>query len=313
MYSGQDPYTRDKKPSSLVIMTGALVMILGVSLLLIFKYKPENHKSDTENKAVVYSPSDEYLSSVEKSILQVSDLTVQMYLLDGLFDELVYTESPEEERIKQFVANYKDYASVFGRDKLFLNSTAWLSKERDSSALSFDKQIEYIDNSIAILLESIDKKKKFLNTIPIALPVDQKDAQIVSGFGMRDHPVLDEPRFHAGIDIKAPVGTIVVATASGRVLSTEEQMGSGYGRPCLIEHKFGYQTLYGHLVRLEVYKNKIVQKGDIIGRVGDTGLSQGPHLHYEVRKSGRNLNPSFFLFEGLTDSEYREIIKLGTQ
>jgi murein DD-endopeptidase MepM/ murein hydrolase activator NlpD len=149
-------------------------------------------------------------------------------------------------------------------------------------------------------------------TIPVAFPIEKKDAQIISGFGMRDHPILNEPRMHTGIDIKAPVGTAIVATASGKVINTEEQMGYGYGRPCVIEHKYGYQTLYGHMVRLEVYKNKIVQKGDVIGRVGDTGLSQGPHLHYEVRKNGQPLNPSYFIFEGLTEKEYKEVIRLGT-
>lgn len=81
----------------------------------------------------------------------------------------------------------------------------------------------------------------------------------------------------------------------------------------MIEHKFGYRTLYGHMVRLEVYKNKYVQKGEIIGSVGDTGFCQGPHLHYEVRKNGKPLNPSWFIFERLTEKEYKEVITLGTQ
>ena len=170
-----------------------------------------------------------------------------------------------------------------------------------------------MENSVANLIESIDNRKKIFTSIPVSYPIAKKDAQIVSGFGMRDHPVLDEPRMHTGIDIKAPVGTEVVATASGKVIIPEEQIGYGYGRPCLIEHKFGYQTLYGHLVRLQVYKNQFVQKGDVIGRVGDTGLSTGPHLHYEVRKNGKPLNPSYFIFEGLTEKEYKEVITLGTQ
>lgn len=312
MNPGQGSYPRENKSVNLVIMSVILVIILGGAFLLISIFKPETREYSTAKGEIKNTPK-EHIEKIEKSILEVNNLTDEARLFDELFDELVYTESPAPDRIGEFVSNYKNFAVLYAEDKNKFRTSDWISKDYDSAIISYDRQQKFLENSIVNLLKAIDYKKKILITIPVAFPISKKEAQIVSGFGMRDHPILNEPRMHTGIDIKAPVGTAVVATASGKVINTEEQIGYGYGRPCVIEHKFGYQTLYGHMVRLEVYKNKYVQKGEIIGRVGDTGLSQGPHLHYEVRKNGKPLNPSFFIFEGLTENEYKEVIALGTQ
>jgi murein DD-endopeptidase MepM/ murein hydrolase activator NlpD len=307
-----DPYSQGKKSVSLVILVVALLIIIGVVFILILKFKPET-KNISNVKYELNNTPKERTETNNKSILEIYNLTNEALLLDQLFDELVYPDSPEGDRIKDFVSSYKDYASLYSEEKNRFSTSELSIKDYDSAKISFDQQRKFLENSIVTLLKSIDNKKKIFRSIPVAFPIAKANAQIISGFGMRQHPILDEPRMHTGIDIRAPVGTAVVATASGRVINTEEQVGYGYGRPCMIEHKFGYQTLYGHMVRLEVYKNKIVQKGDVIGRVGDTGLSQGPHLHYEVRKNGKPLNPSYFIFEGLTEKEYKEVIKLGTQ
>lgn len=307
-----DPFQRENKSGNLAILVVILILILGVAFTIILIFKPKTAEIITVNGEITNTPK-EHIEAIEPSIHRIYDLTNEMHLLDKLFDELVYTESPEPDRISEFVSNYQNYAAKYGKNSNEFRTSDWFSKNYDSTILSFDRQNKYLENSIVNLIKSIEIKQKIFLSIPVSYPIAKKDAQIVSGFGMRDHPILNEPRMHTGIDIKAPVGTVVVATASGRVIRTEEQVGYGYGRPCLIEHKFGYQTLYGHLVRLEVYINKMVQKGDVIGRVGDTGLSAGPHLHYEVRKNGKPLNPSWFIFEGLTEKEYKDVIGLGTQ
>ncbi len=311
MNPNQGSYPRENKSGNLVIMTVILVIILGIAFALIFLFKPKTKEIITAKGEIKNTPK-EHIEKIESSIFKVFNLTNEACLFDELYDELVYTEAPSPDRIGEFVSKYKNFAVLYAEDKSGISTSDWFSKDYDSTIISLARQQKFLENSIGNLLKSIDNKKKILMTIPVAFPIEKKDAQIISGFGMRDHPILNEPRMHTGIDIKAPVGTAIVATASGKVINTEEQMGYGYGRPCVIEHKYGYQTLYGHMVRLEVYKNKIVQKGDIIGRVGDTGLSQGPHLHYEVRKNGQPLNPSYFIFEGLTEKEYKEVIRLGT-
>jgi murein DD-endopeptidase MepM/ murein hydrolase activator NlpD len=307
-----NPGPDSNSSGNLVILTVILLVIIGIVSVLITIFKPKTKDLITIKNEITKSPK-EHIEAIETSIVKIYNLTNEALLLDELFDELVYTESPRTDRIEDFVSNYRNYAALYSDDKSNFNRSDWTESKYDSSILSYTRQQEYLGSSIVSLLKSIDKREKILLSIPIAYPVAKNDAQIISGFGMREHPILNEPRMHTGIDIKAPVGTPVVATANGKVIVTREQIGVGYGQPCVIEHKFGYQTLYGHLVRLEVFKNKVVQKGDIIGRVGDTGLSQGPHLHYEVRKNGKPLNPSYFIFEGLTEKEYKEVIKLGSQ
>jgi murein DD-endopeptidase MepM/ murein hydrolase activator NlpD len=308
----QDLSSQENSSKNLIVLAVILIIILGTVFTLIFIFKPETKDFNSVKGEIKNSPK-EHIKAIESSILKIYYLTDEIRLIDELYDELVYADSPDVDQIGEFARKYKNYAALYSEDKNNFSTSDLITKDYDSTILIFKRQQEYLEKSIASLLKSIDYRHKMFISIPVAYPLAKKDAKIISGFGMRDHPILNEPRMHTGIDIKAPVGTAVIATASGKVINTQEQIGFGYGRPCVIEHKFGYQTLYGHMVRLEVFKNKIVQKGDIIGRVGDTGLSQGPHLHYEVRKNGRPLNPSLFMFEGLTEAEYKEVVALGTQ
>lgn len=311
MNPDQESFSGANNSRNLVILTVILVVILVIVFTLLVLFKPDNKEFSTVKGEISDTPK-EHIERIEAPILKIYNLTEEVRMFDELFDELIYTESPRPDRIGDFVSNYKNFAASYAEDKNNLLPSDWYSMDYDSSIINFDRQQKYLEKSIVSLLNSIDKKRKFLMTVPVAFPIAKEDAQIISGFGMRDHPILNEPRLHTGIDIKASVGTAVLATASGKIIMTDEQIGSGYGQPCLIEHKFGYSTLYGHMVRLEVHKGKLVRKGDVIGRVGDTGLSQGPHLHYEVRKNGKPLNPSYFIFEGLTEKEYKEVVALGT-
>ena len=115
------------------------------------------------------------------------------------------------------------------------------------------------------------------------------NGRISSGFGSRFHPILGYERFHAGVDLAARQGTPIVAAADGRVVSAGWQ--GGYGRAVAIMHAGGIETKYGHMSRMIAYAGEIVHRGDVIGYVGSTGLSTGPHLHFEVMRNGRPVNP----------------------
>lgn len=128
-------------------------------------------------------------------------------------------------------------------------------------------------------------------SIPSRMPVES--ATLTSGFGMRVHPVLGGRRAHKGIDLAQPTGTPVFATADGLVSRAE--WFSSYGLYISLEHGAEIQTRYGHLSRLNVASGQMVHKGDIIGYVGSTGRSTGPHLHYEVRIAGNSVNPVPYL------------------
>lgn len=145
-----------------------------------------------------------------------------------------------------------------------------------------------------------------LAAIPAIRPIKNMK-RISSGFGYRYHPILKILRPHTGIDIAAPKGTPIYATADGVV--SRESPGSGYGITVVLNHGYSYKTLYAHLSKKAVRPGKRVKRGDIIGYVGSTGLSFGPHLHYEVIKGGVRVNPVHYFFNDITPEEYDMILE----
>jgi murein DD-endopeptidase MepM/ murein hydrolase activator NlpD len=153
------------------------------------------------------------------------------------------------------------------------------------------------------------EKEKIQASIPAISPV--KNPTVVSGFGMRYHPIYKILRRHTGVDIIGKKGTPIYATADGVVSSEAE--GSGYGITVIINHGRGYQTLYAHLSKKNVRSGQRVKRGEIIGFMGNTGLSVGVHLHYEVIKNGEKVNPIHYFFGDLTPEEYNEILKQASE
>lgn len=129
---------------------------------------------------------------------------------------------------------------------------------------------------------------RFLGSLPSLMPVAARG--LTSGFGMRQHPLLGTMRVHSGIDLAASYGSPIVATSDG-VVGTANWSG-GYGLLVALDHGNGLQTRYGHMSRLNVVQGQQVHKGDVIGYVGSTGMSTGPHLHYEIRINGQAINPA---------------------
>jgi murein DD-endopeptidase MepM/ murein hydrolase activator NlpD len=310
MDSNQDPAYRENSSKTLIILVVILLLIIGMIFVLVLFFKPKTQPIDTRTGEIRNTPR-EQIEAIDPSIRKLYNLTDETRLYDELFDELVYAETPDVNLIGEFVGSFSDFAGRYSEGNKILPGSLTVPPAYDSALISFDLQQKYLNASISTLIESISKKKKVFMTIPVTYPMEKESARIVSGFGLRDHPILKERKMHTGIDIAAPVGTAVIATASGKVVKTEEK--PGYGRNCIVEHKFGYSTLYGHLVRIVVGENNFLQKGDVVGYVGNTGLSVAPHLHYEVRKNGKPMNPSFFIFEGLTKEEYKEVIQLGSK
>lgn len=161
------------------------------------------------------------------------------------------------------------------------------------------------------LAKLIKSKNEMLASIPAIQPVSNKNLKrIGSGFGVRIDPIYKVPTMHEGIDFTAPVGTPIYATGNGRV-SLVDYGHRGYGNHVIITHGFGYQTLYGHMSRVKVKIGQTVKRGDIIGYVGNSGKSTGPHCHYEVIRNGRKINPINFFYNDLTPEEYQEVLELA--
>ncbi|MGE5518362.1 MAG: M23 family metallopeptidase [Candidatus Dadabacteria bacterium] len=181
---------------------------------------------------------------------------------------------------------------------------------------AIDTSIRKLRSRIAIQKKSYDQvfgliknKEKLLAATPAIQPVSNKDLnRIASGFGYRIDPVYKTVKYHAGLDFAAPQGTPIYATADGVVKEAGPSSG-GYGNNVIINHGYGYESLYGHMYRIKTRAGKSVKRGEIIGYVGSTGKSTGPHCHYEVHKYGQRLDPVYFFYNDLGPNQFDELLK----
>jgi len=180
------------------------------------------------------------------------------------------------------------------------------------------KRLDGIRKKIYVQSESFDEliayakeKEEMLSSIPAIQPVSNQDLKrTASGFGYRIHPIYKISKFHAGMDFTAPTGTDVYSTGNGVVREVKSARRE-LGNHVIIDHGFGYQTVYAHLDRFNVREGQKVKRGDIIGFVGSTGLSTAPHLHYEVHVNGNAVNPALYYFNDLTPEEYERMLEIS--
>ena len=155
----------------------------------------------------------------------------------------------------------------------------------------------------------VKNKEKLLAATPAIQPVSNKDLKrIASGFGYRIDPIYKTVKLHPGLDFTAPAGTPIYATADG-VIEFSGNRGDGYGNNVIINHGFGYKTLYGHMYRIKARGGQKVIRGEVIGWVGSTGKSTGPHCHYEVIKNGNKIDPIYFFYNDLTPEQFDRLLK----
>lgn len=182
------------------------------------------------------------------------------------------------------------------------------------------KRLDRISKQIYIQSKSFDeviglskRKEEMIACVPAIQPISNKDLKrVASPFGVRMHPFYKVLKMHTGMDFTAPTGTEIYATGDGEV-SAVIQSARGYGNTVIIDHGFGYKTLYAHQSKVLAKQGQKVKRGEVIGLVGNTGMSMAPHLHYEVRKNDEPINPINFYFNDLTPEEYDKIIELAAQ
>ncbi len=199
------------------------------------------------------------------------------------YQELIESNLEQEDLI---VGNYKKIDEL--KKKIFIQST------------SYDELEKLAKN----------KEEKFA-ALPAIQPVSNKDLKrFSSGYGFRNDPIHQTRRMHWGVDFSAPQNTPIYATANGSVTKATYSPG-GYGYHIKIDHGFGYETLYGHMNKYIVKIGQKVKRGEIIGYVGNTGKSTAPHLHYEVHKNKKKIDPVHFFSSELSPDEYEKILKLA--
>ena len=211
---------------------------------------------------------------------------------------------PDSVRLKEMEKN-KEIKLVMSMNNIELENSI------TGSINNLTLRMAYQEKSYNDITNFIKNKEELLGATPAIQPVSNSDLKrVASGYGYRIDPVYKTVKYHAGLDFSAPQGTPIYATANG-VVRISGNLGNGFGNHVVINHGYGYETLYGHMFRINVKNGTRVKRGEIIGWVGNTGKSTGPHCHYEVHKNGRTLDPVYFFYNDLTPEQFNRLLKLA--
>jgi murein DD-endopeptidase MepM/ murein hydrolase activator NlpD len=277
------------------IVTGIIIVIL------IFQY------IDSPKEKLLRQQNDAYRESY--SVLQdrVKQLELQMAELENRDNEVYRSifeadPIPDSARLKEMEAKKEV--------RLIQNlSNTDLIKNMAGQLNNLSLRMAYQGTSFVEITNMVKNKEKLLKAIPAIQPVSNKNLNRIGGsFGYRIDPVYKDFRFHQGLDFTAPSGTPIYATADG-VVQAAGFSTDGYGNKVVINHGYGYQTLYGHMLKIKAKQGQSVKRGEVIGYIGSTGKSTGPHCHYEVIKRGTKVDPVYYFYNDLTPDQFDRLLK----
>ncbi len=290
--------------SAIFITAAALFALLGIVLADNFFESPreKNLVRNLENLELHYD-------LLQKRLDNLTLVLEDMQHRDDNIYRVIFEADPIPSSIRRAgFGGVNRYSDIEGFDK------AELVKETTKRIDVLTKQAYIQSKSYDEVIEMARNKSDMLACIPAIQPISNKDlTRIASGFGMRFHPIHKIKKMHTGMDFTAPSGTPIYATGNGSVSNDPRKRSTGYGRYVVIDHGYGYETLYAHMSKINVTKGQKVKRGEVIGFVGNTGRSTAPHLHYEVIKNGKKINPVNFFHNDLTPEEYEEMIALSQQ
>lgn len=239
---------------------------------------------------------------LNQSVTRCNKVLADLEDRDSAVYRTIFGAAPVSENKRRPVA--QDYSKLEGRSgsRLIINTKLRVD--------TLEQRLYAQSVSLDEIFKMAGTKEQRMAAMPAIMPIKKNQCKIVSGYGMRYHPILHYRRMHTGIDLTAQAGTPVYATGNGTVTTAGRgaNMG-GYGIAVVINHGYGFQTLYGHLMETKVKPGQKVKRGDLIGLVGRSGLSSGYHLHYEVIQNGNKVNPVYFFFNDLTPAEYDEVLE----
>lgn len=285
----------------------SLTLTMAVGLLLLYSNYFESPKElllKNEVKELEY-----YYENLNLEVAKLNRILAEMEHRDDNIYRKVLGAEPIDNSIREAgIGGMDRYEDV--RNKAILHEDLILKLSEAVDKLKRKTYIESKSQDDVVLLA--ENKEKLFAAIPAIQPVSNKELiSLASGFGLRIHPVYKVKKMHTGIDFAANIGTPIYATADGVVDHTDVSF-SGYGKMIEIDHGFGYRTRYAHMHGFAVYKGQRVKRGELIGYVGNTGLSTAPHLHYEVFINGVQVNPVHYFFNDLNPAEYEKVIELAS-
>jgi murein DD-endopeptidase MepM/ murein hydrolase activator NlpD len=288
------------RQTGIYILAGIILGVLFLFLFLTFFPSPREKQLLREKESM-----QSQLEILNQQVDQMQIVMTDLQQRDDNLYRVLFGAEPIPLSIRQGTQHKIDYYDSIAKmtDNQLAAELAqkvdMIAKELYTQAKSYDEVLEMAKNQ-EIRMENI----------PAIQPVMNKDLKrVASGYGMRIDPVYHVRKFHQGMDFSAPIGTEIYATGNAKVKFSGWKQG--YGNTVILDHGFGYETLYAHLYKSLVRKGQKVRRSDIIALVGNTGKSTGPHLHYEVRLNGKPVDPRNYYFYDLSPEEYDQMLQLS--
>ncbi len=280
----------------------ALAVSCAIVIYLYTKFFPKATDREVQLKYEAlkdnYGVLNDKVKTMQQQMAELEKRDNEVYR--SIFEATPLTDSARQKQIEQKKEIAK--VSLMNDDELgdsIAKTLNGLSARMDFQRTSYDAISKLINNQEAKLA-----------SIPAIQPVSNKElTRIASGFGYRIHPIYGIAKMHYGLDFTAPQGTPIYATGDGTV--TTAGVGTGTGNEVIINHGYGYETVYMHMVRIKANVGQRVKRGEVIGWVGSTGASTGPHCHYEVHINGTPVDPVYFFYNDLNAEQYDRVLKIA--
>lgn len=284
----------------------SLASVFAVIMLLSFNYFFESPKElmlKKENQELTL-----YYQLLEGEVTKLNHMMGDLQQRDDNLYRIIFETEPIPGEMRN--------AGIGGSDRYKEIKEKGLKQE--DLVISLSQKVDALKRQMYVQSVSYDevtdmayKKEEYWAAVPAIQPIlNESLNMLASGYGMRIHPILKVRKMHKGVDFAAPKGTPIYATGDGVVISVKTVFG-GYGKHIEIDHGFGFTTRYAHMNEFKVKKGQKVKRGDLIGTVGNTGSSTAPHVHYEIMKDGRFVNPVNYFFKDLTPEEFDKILELS--
>jgi len=301
-------YVRIKKSfgQRLLVILSYLFVLLTAAVILNLLYSgffntPKEKRLIRENNQLLfqYELINEKIANLENVLSDIENRDDNIY-------RTIFNAEPIPRSIRDAGfggVNRYEYLDGFNNSDVVVET----AKKLDKITKAVYVQSKSYDEIIGLAMNREDQ----LACLPAIQPISNKDlTRTASGWGFRIHPIYKILKFHYGMDFTAPTGTEVYATGDGRII-TVEWSRRGYGNQIIIDHAYGYKTMYAHMSDFNVRLGQEVKRGDVIGFVGNTGLSTAPHLHYEVYLNNKKVNPINYYFNDLSPEEFDRMIELS--
>ena len=288
------------RQTGIYILGGIVLGVVFLYLFLVFFPSPREKQLLREKEAL-----QSQMETLNRQVDQMQIVMTDLQQRDDNLYRVLFGAEPIPLNIRQGtqrkISYYEEIAQM---------TNSQLSADLSLKVDVLEKELYVQAKSYDEVLELAKTQEIRMENIPAIQPVLNKDLKrVASGYGVRIDPVYHVRKFHQGMDFSAPTGTEIFATGNARVKFSGWKQG--YGNTVILDHGFGYETLYAHLFKSLVRKGQKVRRSDIIALVGNTGKSTGPHLHYEVRLHGKPVDPRNYYFYDLSPEEYDQMIQLS--